>query len=96
MDSSPSPVQCTTNRETNDLEEDFMTPESDRRGKRIQTHEDRDSQEPSKSKQVLPKKSYIRSHFKRIEENHDIHVQLLSQDLHMSTKIWNHQLAQSP
>ncbi|KAF8100378.1 hypothetical protein N665_0226s0038 [Sinapis alba] len=69
MDLSSLPFQGTVNRDANDVEEEFYTPESDRRGKQKQSAEY--SQEQSKTKCILPTRSDVWAHYQISEENCD-------------------------
>ncbi|KAL0865699.1 hypothetical protein Bca101_044817 [Brassica carinata] len=66
MDPSSQPFEDTVNR---DVEEEFQTPDSARRGKRKQSEDD--SQEQSNTKRVLPTRSDVWEHYQRSEENRD-------------------------
>ena len=71
MGSSSPPIEKNVNRGSYEDEDEFMTPDSDQRGKRKQSGSAEDYNESNRGKRVLPTRSDVWSHFKRLEDNRD-------------------------
>ncbi|KAL0798528.1 hypothetical protein Bca101_053703 [Brassica carinata] len=71
MGSSSPPIEDNVDIGSREDEDEFMNPDSDQRGKRKHRGSAEDYNESNKEKRVLPTRSEVWSHFKRLEDNRD-------------------------